>query len=102
MQETLERPIRPAKKVNPVPWNGDRLKFVRIAAGLSQAALGVAAGYGQAAISHWEVGARVPGADELYALADALGVSCEVFRQPVDAEIRWLPGRRPRKIVDDD
>jgi DNA-binding XRE family transcriptional regulator len=83
-------------------WNGDRLKQIRLVAGLSQSALAAAAGVGQGAVSHWEVGVRVPGAEELYRLADALGVSCESFREPEGGKIRWLPGRGPKPAADEE
>lgn len=100
MPATLTAPDFRNAEVRLVPWNGERLKEIRLETGLSQNALGVKAGVGQGAVSHWEVGARVPGAEELYALADALGVPCDEFRRTIGDPIKWLPGRKPKKSDD--
>jgi len=57
-----------------------KLKELRESKGLSQKQLAEIAGLSQRAVSHWEQGLRSPSWDAVLALADALGVSCEVFR----------------------
>ncbi len=57
--------------------NGDRLKRVREAAGLSQDSLGKKAGVMQATISSFELGKRKPHPSTLRKLAVALGVAPE-------------------------
>lgn len=99
MPAVLDYPI---SGILAVAWNGERLKQIRKAAGLDQTELGAAADCGQSSISLWERGDRIPGAEELYRLADALGVSCEAFRETPGGKIRWLPGRAPKPVADDD
>lgn len=81
-------------------WSGARLKEIREAAGMNQTDLAVACDTRQSNISRWEAGPPpTPGADDLYAMADALKVSCDEFRKQVGSPIRFL---RPRKPKDDD
>lgn len=79
-------------------WIAARLHEIRQHAGLSQTRLAEMSGVTQGAIGHWENGKRIPGAPELYRLADALGVSCDEFRQPVGTPIRWK--RKPPRPAD--
>jgi transcriptional regulator with XRE-family HTH domain len=63
----------------------DRLRGLREAAGLTQAALADAAGLSLGAVRNYEQGIREPYWAAVFKLADALGVSCEAFRDCVDA-----------------
>jgi transcriptional regulator with XRE-family HTH domain len=74
-------------------WNGERLRELRERMQLSQAGLAAAANVGQNSISQWERNDRVPGVEEVFRLADALGVDCNAFRQEVGEE----PIKRRRK-----
>lgn len=58
---------------------GVKLRELRSAAGLSQAALADLAGVSQRAVAHWEQGLRQPTWDAVQALAKALGVDCRAF-----------------------
>lgn len=68
---------------------GDKLKQLRQAAGLSQAALGARAGVSARTIRHSEQGRHVPQISNLKAIADALGVPLSALgasaRRPVGA-----------------
>jgi len=77
---------------------GRRLRELREQAGLTQAQLGEKIGVGWLAVSRWENGTREPGWGNVKALADALGVSCEAFRQPAADRAPSKPGRptKPR------
>jgi transcriptional regulator with XRE-family HTH domain len=62
--------------------------------GLTQDQLAETAGVKRGAIARWESGAREPSWSNLVALADALGVSTEAFRQeaaPAPAPQRGRP-----------
>jgi transcriptional regulator with XRE-family HTH domain len=60
---------------------GIRLKEIRDARGVSQKELADTTGISQQAISAWESQKRSgPGPEELFKLADALGVDCSAFR----------------------
>jgi transcriptional regulator with XRE-family HTH domain len=81
---------------------GDELKRLRETKGLSQRALGDLVGLTQGAIGHVETGRRQGvGADVLYKLCDALGVSCEHFRpflaDAIDATAGQAPAKKPAK-----
>lgn len=103
MQDTIERRhLAQDTAVVESIWNGSRCREVRTAARMSQDKLADKMKATQGAIGHWERNIRTPGADELFALCDALGVSCEVLRQKVGTPIRWLPGRKPKSTDDDD
>ena len=60
---------------------GARLRELRIRAGMTQTELADAAEVSQNGLSHWETGSREPGWSTIVKLADALGVSCEEFRE---------------------
>lgn len=57
---------------------GYKLKYMRLAAGLTQHDVGIACGFTDStatkAVQHWEHGRRLPGVDRLRALAIALEV----------------------------
>lgn len=61
---------------------GKRLRELRDAAGLSQAALAKAAGIGLKTVCQYEYGQREPGFSKLVALARGLGVSLAAFDVP--------------------
>jgi transcriptional regulator with XRE-family HTH domain len=62
------------------------LKHLREMRGLTQAGLGMRAGLGAAAISHFETGQRAPSLESLVKLADALDVSIDVLLGRGDIE----------------
>jgi len=72
---------------------GPRLRELREQVGLTQAQLGEKVGVGWLAVSRWENGTREPGWGYIKSLADALGVSCEAFRQPAANREPSKPGR---------
>jgi len=81
---------RPLTK--PRPKQGARLAAMRVAAGLSQAALARAVGETQQNIAFWELSAKPPRSDVLPRLARVLGVSVEdILGEPV-ARMRKRPG----------
>lgn len=60
---------------------GEEVKRLRAASGLTQKQLAESSGISQGFLAKVETGARPGiGADVLYKLADALGVTCEHFR----------------------
>lgn len=75
---------------------GNRLRELRAGAGLSQLELARKAGLGQRTISHIEQGVNSPLFLTVVALADALGVPIEAFREPPSAEVD-KPHGRPKK-----
>jgi transcriptional regulator with XRE-family HTH domain len=74
----------------------ERLRELRVNAGLTQAALAGATGLSIGAIRNYEQGIREPYWTAVFKLADALGVSSEAFRECIDAAAPGQPGR-PRK-----
>jgi transcriptional regulator with XRE-family HTH domain len=64
---------------------GARLKALREAAGLTQAALAERAGMHRFGVAKIEQGLREPGWETVLALARALNVSCSAFEAPPDA-----------------
>jgi transcriptional regulator with XRE-family HTH domain len=66
----------------------DRLRELREAAGLTQAALAEAAGLSLGAVRNYEQGIREPYWTAVFKLAGALGVSCEAFGGCIDAAPR--------------
>jgi transcriptional regulator with XRE-family HTH domain len=75
---------------------GLRLKELREAAGLTQAQLAERAGLHRQGIVKLERGEREPAWGTVLALVEALGVSCDEFRQPPTRSHDTRPGR-PRK-----
>jgi transcriptional regulator with XRE-family HTH domain len=75
-----------------------RLRELREQAGLTQQELGERVGVTWEAISRWERGTREPSWSNVVALANALGVSCDAFRQEPAAAPEPQRGR-PRKAV---
>lgn len=61
-------------------WNGQRLKELRLAAGLTQTELAEKVGVGRDAVARWEANNREPSWSNVVQLAKALGVSCEAFQ----------------------
>jgi transcriptional regulator with XRE-family HTH domain len=74
---------------------GARLRQLRTAAGLSQTALAQRAGLTRMAVAHLEMGRRQPTWATAVALADALGVSTEAFREPPAPGPETTRGRPP-------
>jgi len=70
---------------------GARLQELRLSRGLSQADLAQKAGVALWSVRSWEAGKNEPGWGGVVALADALGVSTEGFREPK----KQAPRRRP-------
>lgn len=65
---------------------GDRIRFARLQAGLTQEALGEASGTSRSMVAHWETGVRNPGVRSLEALCAPLNITLE-----------WLiAGREPQ------
>jgi transcriptional regulator with XRE-family HTH domain len=77
-------------------WFAGRLRELRAGAGLTQWQLAEKAGVKRDAIARWERGTREPSWSHVVALADALGVPCEAFRQQPGPAPALHPGR-PRK-----
>ncbi len=77
-------------------WFPGRLRELRERAGLTQQQLGERVGVTWEAVSRWERGAREPSWSNVLALADALSVSTEAFRQEPGPAPAPQPGR-PRK-----
>ena len=75
---------------------GAKLKELRMAAGWTQAQLAEKANISQRAVSHWEQGLREPSWSNVLALADALGVSIEEFREDGDDAPEKAPTMRGR------
>lgn len=61
---------------------GERLKRLRKAAGLTQAALAERAGVSLNSVSRWEIGDRQPSWESVVALSKALGVETSAFDRP--------------------
>jgi transcriptional regulator with XRE-family HTH domain len=75
-----------------------RLKELREGAGLTQQQLGERAGMHKLTVAKLEQGIREPGWATVQALADALGVSCEAFREAPGPAPTPQRGR-PRKAT---
>jgi transcriptional regulator with XRE-family HTH domain len=87
---------------------GLRIKELRKAAGLSQAALAKAAGVSQSRLSDWELGRFAPSITDAPELATALGVTVADLFKPATAPPKHpaatrgpgrrkpRPGRKPR------
>lgn len=78
-------------------WFAGRLRELRGAAGLTQEQLAERVGVKRDAIARWERGTREPSWSNVVALADALGVTCEAFRQQPGPAPEPQAGR-PRKV----
>jgi transcriptional regulator with XRE-family HTH domain len=75
-----------------------RLRELRTEAGLTQDQLAEKAGVKRGAIARWESGTREPSWSNVIALADALEVSTEAFRQepaPAPTRQRGRPRTAP-------
>lgn len=73
-----------------------RLKELRLQAGLSQAALSELCGLGKDTVRQFENGRREPAFDTLVKLATGLGVSLAAFDPPEEEE-KPAPRKRRRK-----
>lgn len=80
----------------------ERLKELRLRAGMTQAALAQASGLGLPTIHHYEQGKREPSLRSAVKLAEALGVAVQEFVDSVKGEeeqpppaIRGRPGKTP-------
>ena len=79
-------------------WFAGRLRELRGEAGLTQEQLAERVGVKRDAIARWERGTREPSWSNVVALADALGVSCDAFRQeprPAPEPQRGRPRKAP-------
>jgi transcriptional regulator with XRE-family HTH domain len=73
-----------------------RLRELRLAKGWTQAELAQRVGVSQKAVARWEQGTREPSWANVVALADALGVSSEAFREEPAEQPPPKPGRPPK------
>jgi transcriptional regulator with XRE-family HTH domain len=79
-------------------WFPGRLRELRTQAGLTQGELAEKAGVKRDAVARWERGTREPSWSNVVALADALAISTEEFRQepgPAPAPQRGRPRKEP-------
>ncbi len=79
-------------------WFAGRLRELRTEAGLTQEQLAERAGVKRDAVARWERGTREPSWSNVIALADALAVSTEAFRQESGPAPTTHRGR-PRKLA---
>jgi len=80
-----------------MPQFGSRLKELREDAGLTQEQLADRAGMHKLTVAKLEQGIREPTWATVIALTDALGVSCEALRQPLERKHPVQgPGRPPK------
>ncbi len=96
--ELLDTPLRQNAPMEST-WDGRRLAEVMKAAGVSQTRLAQMMQTSTANVSRWlaekdDDAGREPKATALYFISDALGVSCEVLRQPVGEPIKFR--RKPK------
>jgi DNA-binding XRE family transcriptional regulator len=77
-------------------WFAGRLRELRGEARLTQGQLAERAGVKRDAVARWERGTREPSWSNVLALADALAVSTEAFRQEPGPAPPPQPGRPPR------
>jgi transcriptional regulator with XRE-family HTH domain len=74
-----------------------RLRELREEKGMTQGQLAGMAGVSEQAVAQWERGLREPTWSNMVAVADALGVSTEAFRQPPKEVPPKRKAGRPRK-----
>lgn len=58
---------------------GDRIKFARLAKGMSGDDLAQAIGVSRQTVSNWERGVYTPSRDNIFALSDAMGTTPEAL-----------------------
>ncbi len=76
----------------------DKLRELRIKAGMSQPELATASGLPLGSIRHYEQGRREPYWQVVFRLADALGVDCRAFKDCVDiSQTEAKPSKRRRR-----
>lgn len=80
-------------------WFAGRLRELREAAGLSQAALAERAGLTREGIAQLETGRRKPAWESVLTLATALDVKCDDFAQKPAAAAPRGPGRPAKTTV---
>lgn len=82
---------------------GDRLRELRAARGLTQAALAERVGLHRVALAKLEagVGKQGPTWQTVVALCQALGVTCDAFLQPPSPDLPPPAPGRPRKASSD-
>jgi DNA-binding XRE family transcriptional regulator len=73
-----------------------KLKELRERAGMTQPALAERVGMNRFSIAQLEQGRRKPTWETVQALSDALGVSCEAFREPPAERAPVKMGRPPK------
>src|SRR5947208_3319180 len=66
-----------------MPTFGERLRELRQKAGLTQEALASASGISISSVRNYEQDVREPYWDVVFKLADALGTTCDVFKECV-------------------
>jgi transcriptional regulator with XRE-family HTH domain len=77
-----------------------RLRELRTAAGMSQLDLASRSGLKQNSISQLEAGNRKPTWESVIALANALGVACDDFREPPESEPPAPQRGRPPRLTE--
>jgi transcriptional regulator with XRE-family HTH domain len=77
---------------------GKKLRQLREDAGMTQEALARKIDMSLSIVRDYEQGRKGPSAVSLFKLADALGVSCEVFKDCIDAgQAEAAPAKKTRK-----
>ena len=113
MVETLEYGcITGGLAVMDAPWSGARLRDIREQAGLKQFEAAelmtsarrrgdaTLAGIAQGMLSQWESGKRVPDADDIYIICEALHCTCADLYRSVGVPVRFRGGK-PTMPADD-
>jgi transcriptional regulator with XRE-family HTH domain len=75
----------------------EKLKRLREQAGLTQAALALQAGLSIGIVRDYEQGRKEPALRSAFKLAEALGVSCESFKECFDADTEDKPSAKPKR-----
>lgn len=79
---------------------GQRIRELRVAAGLSQKALAEAAGVPQSQVSQWEMGNSTPLATSVPELCAALGVKPDDLFKSAESEPPKPKRGRPKKTAE--
>jgi transcriptional regulator with XRE-family HTH domain len=80
-----------------MPTFAEKIKQLREDAGLTQAGLAQRASLSLGIVRDYEQGRKEPSLQSAFKLASALGVSCEAFRDCIDAEPEPAPKRTAGK-----
>ena len=81
-----------------MPTFGERLRDLRIQAGLTQEGLATASGLPLGSIRNYEQGQREPLWDVVFRITGAMGVSAEEFRACVDGNTEPASAKKPAKL----